>query len=238
MIEPPKENTDFRDPGVSRLVKNRESARNTRQKKKKQLEYLEKRVAELTEEVETLRQETKTSEEYANGEITKKYKSDKQKLYDRLEELLQKEDAEAEIQQIVETLRVRLGASGVERQGYIEYLIRQISDIALPNQVKILLNQGSNKSNYFWETLLDLNFIPTVQHEQLDFYIEMVHKKTEDFKNTMKKLKRIKKCLLRRTGHLQSILDYISAQLTATQIAALLVRISKEHQSLNTWNKS
>jgi hypothetical protein len=51
----------------------------------------------------------------------------------------------------------------------------------------------------------------------------------------MKKLKRIKKCLLRRTGHLQSIIDYISSQLTSAQIAALLVRINKQSQGLDGW---
>ena len=227
----------IQDPNVSRLVKNRESARNTRKKKKQQLEYLEKRVAELTEEVETLRQETKTIEEYSNGEITQKYKSDKQKLFDTLEELLKHGEAEEQIKAIIETLRVRLGASGVERQGYIEYLIRQISDIAVPNQVKTLMNLGSNKSSYFWEELLDLNYLPKEQQEGMDFYVDIINKKAEEFKNTMKKLKRIKKCLLRRTGHLQSIIDYISSQLTATQIAALLVRINKENHSLNSWNE-
>jgi DNA-binding FrmR family transcriptional regulator len=233
-MDPIIEDTD-RDMNTKRLVKNRESARNTRKKKKQQLEYLEKCVAELTEEVESLRQETKTREDYKNGEITQKYKSDKQKLFDTLERLLNTGGEEEQIKQIIETLRVKMGTSGVERQGYIEYLIHQISDIALPIQVKSLLNLENNKSSYFWEELLDLNYVSPEQQEKLEGYLSMITKKTEDFKNTIKKLKRIKKCLLRRTGHLQSIIDYISSQLTCTQIAALLVRINKENNSFNPW---
>ena len=236
-IEPPKEEEVevVQDSNLYKLAKNRESAKNTRKKKKQHLEYLEKRVAELNEEVESLRQETKTSEDYHNGEITQKYKSDKQKLFDTLEVLLNTDGSEENIKVIIETLRTKLGASGVERQGYIEYLIRQIADISLPNQVKSLLNIENNKDNYFWDQMLDLNFMDKEQQEQLERYILMINKKAEDFKATMKKLKRIKKCLLRRTGHLQNILDYISSQLSATQIAALLVRINKEGKSLNPW---
>ena len=236
-LEPPKL-PPLENPNTNRLVKNRESARNTRKKKKQQLEYLEKYVAELTEEVESLRQETKTAADYPKAEITQKYKTDKQKLFDKLEELLIRGAREEEFKEIIETLRIKLGTSGVERQGYIEYLLHQISDIALPNQVKSVLNLEDNKSNYFWEELLDLNYLPPEQQQKFEVYLGIIKKKEEQYKNAMKKLKRIKKCLLRRTGHLQSIIDYISSQLTATQIAALLIRLNKEQNSLNLWADS
>lgn len=235
LIEPPKEET-IQDPNMNRLVKNRESARNTRKKKKQQLEYLEKRVAELTEEVELLRQETNTTSEFPRGGVTQKYKTDKQILFDKLEMLLESKGKDEEFKEIIETLRVKMGANGVERQGYIEYLMHQISDVALPMQVKSLLNIESNKSNYFWEELLDLNYVSPQQHALMESYLAMIAKKAEEYKNIMKKLKRIKKCLLRRTGHLQSIIDYVSSQINSTQIAALLVRLNKEHRALNCWN--
>lgn len=225
------------DQNQSRLAKNRESARNTRKKKKQQLQLLEKRVAELTEEVETLRQEAEGHSQFRKGEICQKYKSDKQKLYEKLETLLQENGSEQEFKDIIETLRVKLGANGVERQGYIEYLIHQISDVSLPQQVKTLLNTEQVKKTYFWDELLDLNHTKSEQQGHMEQYLNMVIQRSEEFKSTMKKLKRIKKCLLRRTGHFQNLIDYISSQLTARQIASLLVRINKEHQGLNPWNE-
>lgn len=134
-------------------------------------------------------------------------------------------------------MRAKLGANGVERQGYIEYLIHQISDVSLPKQVKLLLNAEQVKKTYFWDELLDLNHTQSDHQSQMENYLDMIVKKSEEFKSTMKKLKRIKKCLLRRTGHFQNLIDYISSQLTARQIAVLLVRLNKEHQTLNPWNE-
>jgi hypothetical protein len=167
--------------------------------------------------------------------VSLKYKSDKQILFDKLETLLQGEGSEKEFLDIIETLRTKLGANGVERQGYIEYLIHQISDVSLPNQVKGLLNTEQIKKTYFWDELLDFNHGHADQQPKMEEFLTIVVKKAEEFKNTMKKLKRIKKCLLRRTGHLQNLIDYISSRLTFRQIAALLVRLSKERDELDPW---
>lgn len=154
-----------------------------------------------------------------------------------METLLQENGTEEEFSDVIQTLRVKLGANGVERQGYIEYLIHQISDVSLPKQVKLLLNVEQVKKTYFWDELLDLNHTQSEHQSEMENYLDMIVKRSEEFKSTMKKLKRIKKCLLRRTGHFQNLIDYISSQLTARQIAVLLVRLNKEHQTLNPWNE-
>ena len=173
--------------------------------------------------------------QFPQGEVSVKYKSDKQILFDKLENLLDLEDSDKEISEIIETLRVKMGANGVERQGYIEYLIHQISDVSLPNQVKSLLDAEHVKKTYFWDELLDFNHSQGEQQAEMEKFLAVVLEKSEKFQMTMKKLKRIKKCLLRRTGHLQSIIDYVSARLNHRQIAALLVRLSKEQAGFDPW---
>ena len=175
--------------------------------------------------------------QFPQGEVSVKYKSDKQILFDKLENLLALEDSDKEISEIIETLRIKMGANGVERQGYIEYLIHQISDVSLPNQVKSLLNSEHVKKTYFWDELLDINHSQCEQQTEMEKFLTVIMAKSEEFQGTMKKLKRIKKCLLRRTGHLQSIIDYISSRLTHRQIAALLVRLNKEQAGLDPWSE-
>lgn len=131
---------------VKRLAKNRISARNTRKKKKQNLQYLESRVASLTEEVDSLRQEVcEEDEDKVNDQMSQKYRSDKQSMFDQLKEYLKHDGNDDQIKAILDILRLKMGANGVERQGYIEYVMHQIADISLPGQVKSLLSLCTDK---------------------------------------------------------------------------------------------
>mmetsp|Transcript_23674 Transcript_23674/g.23429 ORF Transcript_23674/g.23429 Transcript_23674/m.23429 type:complete len:85 (+) Transcript_23674:318-572(+) len=77
--------------------------------------------------------------------MSQQYRSDKQSMFNQLNNLLLSGSHDEQIKDILETLRIKMGANGVERQGYIEYVMHQIADISLPGQLKTLLSMCADK---------------------------------------------------------------------------------------------
>ncbi|CAG9327479.1 unnamed protein product [Blepharisma stoltei] len=217
---------------LRRLAKNRLSARNTRNRKKQNLQYLESRVASLTEEVESLRQEARDDDKISD-EVSEQLRSERQMRFAQLKTLLETEGHDEQIQETIDTLRIKMGVDGVERQGYIEYVMRQISSIFVPELLKSLLNVVSNRG-------IILMISPSITPEQLqnaEAHLQAIEAKKEAYDSCLKNLKRIQKCLLRRTGHLQSIIDTIATMLTPRQQAALLIRLNDSGALLDPFDK-
>lgn len=62
----------------------------------------------------------------------------KQQLFDRLEKVVQTGD-ETEINMLIDSLRLRLGATGKERINAINYFFKQVIDLLMPVHMKYLL---------------------------------------------------------------------------------------------------
>mmetsp|Transcript_28013 Transcript_28013/g.27687 ORF Transcript_28013/g.27687 Transcript_28013/m.27687 type:complete len:160 (+) Transcript_28013:344-823(+) len=154
--------------------------------------------------------------------------------FDQLKTLLETGGHDEQIQEIIDALRIKMGVSGVERQGYIEYVMRQISSIFIPELLKSLLNIVSNRGIF-------LMISPSITPEQLqnaEAHLQAIEGKKEAYDSCLKNIKRIQKCLLRRTGHLQSIVDTIATMLTPRQTAALLIRLNDSGALLDPFDKS
>ena len=188
----------------------------------------------LTEEIEALRQEVAEESTFPQH-LSDQYKTDKQVLFDALKDNL---DNGSTVEEILETLKVRMGANGVERQGYIEYLLNQISDLALPSHIRSLMSDFSNqKSNnsLFCEQLLENNELTPEQKAAFDKQCFDFQQKKKQYEKLMLKMKRIRKCLLRRTGHLQNVIDYVSTLIPPQQVAALLLRLNNSSEEIKPW---
>jgi hypothetical protein len=62
----------------------------------------------------------------------------KQQLFERLEKVIQGGD-DTEINLLIDSLRLRLGATGKERVNAINYFFRQVIDLLMPVHMKYLL---------------------------------------------------------------------------------------------------
>lgn len=65
--------------------------------------------------------------------------SGRMQLFDKLEKMIQSETDENEINLLIDSLRLRLGATGKERVNAINFFFRQIVDLLIPVHMKYLL---------------------------------------------------------------------------------------------------
>lgn len=127
------------------MERNRESARNSRQRKKMYIELLESKVNQLTSEIDDTKQILEQNNENFNSIChNSKYLNSlvvgRQQLFEKLEKSFSQEKPdEYQISLLIDSFRLRLGASGRERVKSIDYFFDQIVENFLPSSLKYLL---------------------------------------------------------------------------------------------------
>ncbi|CAH0484796.1 unnamed protein product [Peronospora farinosa] len=131
-----------------RLARNRESARQSRRRKKQYLELLEEKVAQLTESIDTTRaSHLERADEALNqvrSEILKSLAADRKN--GGSDEAIQEK-----IRQGILLIQERFGPNGVERLAVKDYNFRQLDNLLLPPYCRFLLWLSIQDESFFDE---------------------------------------------------------------------------------------
>ncbi|CAD8117206.1 unnamed protein product [Paramecium sonneborni] len=130
--------------GKSRLAKNRESARNSRKRKKIYVELLENKVKELTEQIKQLEQNL---EQYKTKNL-------------QLENF--REDYYRELSQLngfqsIQILQEKYGSTSQRRWSVCTELINLLIESTIPIEIKKLMESAKNGTDMFIQPLLNHN---------------------------------------------------------------------------------
>ncbi len=132
------------DSRTRRLEKNRESARESRKRKKNYISSLEQKVASLESEVNRLRNIVQNYKErekltyFSHLDSMDQLLNGRQMLYDRLQSSIQENRDPTDMENIINALNIRTGSFGVERKNLINGLFKTIIEVSFPNFVKYL----------------------------------------------------------------------------------------------------
>mmetsp|Transcript_10279 Transcript_10279/g.11687 ORF Transcript_10279/g.11687 Transcript_10279/m.11687 type:complete len:568 (-) Transcript_10279:65-1768(-) len=137
-----------------KLAKNRESARNSRKRKKIYIELLEKKIDQLQQELNSTKKQleinTMTLDKATkHSQVMNNIVQGKQQLFSKLEKMITTEADENEVNFLLDSLRLRMGATGSERERAIDFFFKQIYDILLPTHMKYLLMTSSEGKDIF-----------------------------------------------------------------------------------------
>ncbi|CAD8108135.1 unnamed protein product [Paramecium primaurelia] len=171
------------DPSRLKQVKNRESARNSRARKKIYFELLETRVQELQDENDKLREQcnnlSKSIENYNKQQDKfQQFLEQQQKLFERLEDCINQGKDATEIEILLDALKYRTSSNKQERIDAAKSYSYSILDVCLPLQTK-----------YLFSILDDKDFFSQNSRNYTDYLRDVFNKidtKNDDFGNNEK----------------------------------------------------
>ncbi|KAL4506053.1 hypothetical protein ABPG72_013814 [Tetrahymena utriculariae] len=243
-----------------KLVRNRESARNSRKRKKIYIELLETKVANLNEELEKTKRALESNNQYLNKMSFQTQLAglnlNQTQLLDKLEKCIQSNGEENEINLLLDSLRFRLGATGKERITAINYFFKQILDICIPTHFRYLLYTADAEEDMF----ADNPFSPEQINKRPDWRKELIQyvdindsqrQKILKFKKKFKQekknlddliinLQQIKKSIQEKTYSLEHMVDSLRNYMNPMQSAKFLSfmernRYRKEISNTSLW---
>ncbi|CAD8182330.1 unnamed protein product [Paramecium octaurelia] len=171
------------DPSRLKQVRNRESARNSRARKKIYFELLETRVQELQDENDKLREQcnilSKSIENY-NKQQDKfsQFLEQQQQLFGRLEDCINQGRDVTEIEILLDALKYRTSSNKQERIDAAKSYLYSILNVCLPLQTK-----------YLFSILDDKDFFSQNSRNYTDYLKDVFKKidtKSDDFGNNEK----------------------------------------------------
>lgn len=164
------------DQKTRRLEKNRQSAKESRLRKKYYMQnledknsILEKEKAKLLRKINQLEEREKLNY-LSHVDTVDQLLQGRQDLYDRLELSLEEGGTKAEINTIIAQLRIRSGSYGTERKNLVNNLFKSIIDLSFPNIVKYM----------FWACEHDTGIFEELNEEDLAKYKRMSKYKKEE----------------------------------------------------------
>ncbi|CAK62828.1 unnamed protein product (macronuclear) [Paramecium tetraurelia] len=194
------------DPVQQKLAKNRESAKNSRARKKIYYELLETKVKELQEELDKVKESNRTQTKYT--EICNKFQEkfqtfldQQQQLFDKLETCILKNKDNFEIAMVLDALRYRTNSNSQERNDAARQYFDSMVEVCLPIQTKYLIYALEKDKDFFAQQ-------PEYQRSYISDYTDWmkdVFKKTEIKPEQIVKVKKMK-------SKLQSVRNTISEQ--------------------------
>jgi len=243
-----------------KLARNRESARNSRKRKKVYIELLEKKVEHLTQELNATKKQLELNSNNMNKmsmqtKLMNGLVQGKQQLFDKLEKMLQANVDESEVNLLIDSLRLRLGATGRERVNAINYFFKQVYDILIPVHMKYLLwiaSEGKdlfsgktttlmgtlppnlisadlkNDTTDYWNALVtQVNLTDSQKNHILKYRKKLVQEKTK-FETLLNSLNQTRKQILKQANSIQNVIDDFRNILTPTQVGKFLIMLDKE----------
>ncbi|CAD8108334.1 unnamed protein product [Paramecium primaurelia] len=228
---------EITDPTQVKLAKNRESAKNSRERKKIYQQLLEKQVSELQEENEKLKDICKNqahSMEIVNKKTQKfqTFLEQQQQMFEKLELCLIKKVSDDEIGIIMDALRYRIQSNSKERNDTARVYFDSIAEILLPMQVKYLLYACSHSKDMFANSDQDYtewmkgNFENTnVKFENLT-KLKKFQNKVQQFKqnisNSLDKIKNEIKSIQDQASKLDQIWDALKSVMNPIQLSTMI----------------
>ncbi|CAD8119582.1 unnamed protein product [Paramecium sonneborni] len=225
------------DPSQVKLAKNRESAKNSRERKKIYQQLLEKQVSELQEENEKLKDICKSqaqSMEIVNKKTQKfqTFLEQQQQMFEKLELCLIKKVSDDEIGIIMDALRYRIQSNSKERNDTARVYFDSIAEILLPMQVKYLLYACSYSKDMFANSEQDYTewmkpgFINTsVQFEnltKLKKFQNKVQQLKQNISSSLDKIKNEIKAIQDQASKLDYVWDALKSVLNPVQLSTMI----------------
>ncbi|EAS02819.2 bZIP transcription factor (macronuclear) [Tetrahymena thermophila SB210] len=222
-----------------KVMKNRESARNSRQRKKIYIELLEKKISELTNQIE----EQCVNIEKSQKEICKildnytHIKAFVQTRHDYLQKIGEMAYTEKpnneQLGYILDSLRLRIGAQGTCRQKAISLYFRTIMKQFMQSTFPYLIygyqpNMGEDQE--FNRCVEIFKKICTISDETQVFkflpYLKKFLEIRQNFKDCFQRMKKIRKNVFKREESIEKLLDGLSL-LHPTQMGKFLKGLDK-----------
>ncbi|CAK65253.1 unnamed protein product (macronuclear) [Paramecium tetraurelia] len=239
------------DPSRLKQVKNRESARNSRARKKIYFELLETRVQELQDENDKLREQCTTlskSIENFNKQQDKfsQFLEQQEKLFERLEDCIKQGKDATEIEILLDALKYRTSSNKQERIDAAKSYSYSILDVCLPLQTK-----------YLFSILDDKDFFSKDSRNYTDYLRDVFKKidtKTDDFGNnekikqklgsakqnmhdSFKKIKKEIKLIQSEAGKVDLLWEQLKEKLQPQILAQCLITLHKVQSALSMQNE-
>eukprot|EP01016_Furgasonia_blochmanni_P046416 TRINITY_DN6683_c0_g1_i6.p1 TRINITY_DN6683_c0_g1~~TRINITY_DN6683_c0_g1_i6.p1 ORF type:complete len:427 (+),score=73.81 TRINITY_DN6683_c0_g1_i6:30-1310(+) len=229
-----------------KIRRNRESAKNSRRRKKLYIELLEKKVTALSEEIEEntrlLEADHKYLDDlYSNNRVMNSTVVYKTGLINRLQKIASSTAGDEEISALVESLSQRLGTTGQERISAINYFFKQLIEVLLPVHLKHLLwasskgkiNENPTEDKALWSRVFhELNLTPEQAIEMI-IYKERLQKEQTALQGCIQQILERKSDLEQHLCSLQKIFDEVKQYLSPRQNAILLSSLPKDEGMQN-----
>ncbi|EAR85543.2 bZIP transcription factor (macronuclear) [Tetrahymena thermophila SB210] len=227
-----------------RLKKNRESARNSRQRKKIYIDLLEKKVTELTKEIEEVcvyieKSQSGISSILSHNPYLRGLVLERLNFIEKIQKNIgEPKPNEDELNLVVDSFRLRLGATGRIRQHAINLFFKHMYKSFLENNYEYFLygyeqNQDDDEEfNRCVEIFKDTIGLPE-NDNQIYSALPILKKFLEhrkSFKKAFREMKNIQKEWITKTTSVENLVDKISPLLTATQVGKLIDFIDKKRQ--------
>ncbi|CAK87797.1 unnamed protein product (macronuclear) [Paramecium tetraurelia] len=210
-------NDPNQDPVQQKLAKNRESARNSRARKKIYYELLEVKAQELQIEVDSLKQQIQNQQKYTeicnkSQEKFQMFLEQQQLLFDKLETYLIKNKDNIEIGMILDALRYRTNSNSQERNDAARNHFDQMVEVCLPIQTRYLIYALEKNKDFFAQQPNDYS----------DWMVDSFQK-TDIKPEQIVKVKRMKTKLQSVRNNISDSIHKIKEQLKLIQSEALKV---------------
>jgi len=240
-----------------KLAKNRESARNSRIRKKVYIDLLEKTVDQLQKELTSARKQLENNSNNLSklnfqSKPLQNLHTGKTQLFERLEKMVDTKAEESEVSLLIDSLRFRFGASGKERIEVVNYMFKQVVEFLVPVHMKYLLWAATTNKDMFntpdpslglygpngaplsienteyWAELSSQVSLSDNQKKNLIKYKKKLLVEKQKFETIVHSLNQVRKNVLKQANSLQSVVDDFRNYLTPTQTAKLLLVLEKE----------
>ncbi|CAD8045270.1 unnamed protein product [Paramecium primaurelia] len=220
--------------------KARQSAKNTRQRKKAYIESLEQKVTQLTAQ---LNQNKKVESKPSLMQLMEQFLIDRKQQFDMLEKAYQ-EGNEANIKVITNSLRFKYGISGQGRLMAINKVCELLIDLLLPMHMRYLFWVASENVDIFKRERqssefysfdmsdsqinclnsfgLDDDQILKIQNMQL-----IIQEQRSNYDNLIIEIYKIQQSIVKESEKCQTIVDEIWDVLEPKQAAGLLITLDK-----------
>ncbi|CAD8143559.1 unnamed protein product [Paramecium octaurelia] len=223
-----------------KLKKNRESARNSRKRKKIYLELLENKVTILSEQLESFQKVNDSTADLAmklQHKISQKQEQDQNKmiLFSNLQNTVQNNVSEMNIDTIIESLNKKFGAGSFERQQQLDHYFNQIYENCLSPYLNYIIGAAKTEQDIFngqsgnGDSGVLRNLKLTEKQKQI---LLKKHKKLlrfqNDLTNTLSSFQEIKNQIQIELGSYGQTLEQLRKELKPNQVGKFLIEIEKK----------
>ncbi|CAD8106418.1 unnamed protein product [Paramecium primaurelia] len=235
-------NDGITDPNRLKQVRNRESARNSRARKKIYFELLETRVQELQDENDKLREQCncllKSIENY-NKQQDKysQFLEQQQQLFNRLEDCINQGKDVTEIEILLDALKYRTSSNKQERIDAAKSYLYQILNVCLPLQTKYLFSilddkdffsqNSRNYTDYLKDLFKNIVITKTNDYGNNEKIKQKLGQSKQNMYDSFKKIKKEIKFIQNEAGKVDLLWEQLKEKLQPQILAQCLLILHK-----------
>ncbi|CAD8149246.1 unnamed protein product [Paramecium pentaurelia] len=222
-----------------KLAKNRESARNSRRRKKIYLELLESKVTKLSEQLDVYKNVNERTQQLAinlQNKITQKREQDQTKmiLFSNLQNSINGNVGEMNIDAIIDSLNKKFGSGSQERHQLIDHYARQIYENCLAPYINYIIGVAKTEQDIFSNqehtdnTILRNLKLTDKQKQILQKKQQKLLRHQNELANTLSSIQEVKNQIQAELSSFDQTLEQLRRELKPSQVARFLLSIEKK----------